>query len=184
MQQQQLVCSSHSRTHSPRLTPPMCAAPPPPPPKCAKMFHSEEKKSVHQGICSDARAHSAWFVAQVLLMSYFGCLLSLSRELQRKHTSDLFSHRSLDVWHVCGFTHTRISQEFSCPSPNGRNPICKPQLPQGLPVPVTGELTVFAGWLQHSCWLTHSPNCPWAPWNSQPIWLSAYRHTPTHQNMA
>lgn len=30
------------------------------------------------------------------------------------------------------------------------------------------------------CWLTHSPNCPWAPWNLQPIWLSACTHISKH----
>lgn len=77
--------------------------------------------------------------------------------------------------HAASLTQRRNA--FPALSPNGGNPICKPQLPQGLPVPVTGEHRVFAGWLQHSCWLTHSPNCPWASWNSQPIWLSAYAHT-------
>lgn len=35
-----------------------------------------------------------------------------SLELQCKHTFDLFLLASQDVWHLCGFTHTRITQYF------------------------------------------------------------------------
>lgn len=30
------------------------------------------------------------------------------------------------------------------------------------------------------CWLSHSPNCPWALWNSQPIWLKTCTHISKH----
>lgn len=71
-QHQQLVCSSHSLTHSPRLTSPMCAAPPPTNPQMCKMFHSEKKNQQKISPTGNSlwrtSTHSTWFVAQVLLM--------------------------------------------------------------------------------------------------------------------
>lgn len=105
-------------------------------------------------------------------MYYFGCSI-------RQHTSTHCLHCSVKKTH--GTAIYSYNQVFFFPSVLGGNPIWNPQLPEGLTLPVTGEFMGCAGCLAPAlCWLSHSPNCPWALWNSQPIWPRTCTHISKH----
>lgn len=115
-QQQQPVCSSHSHTHSPRLTSPPCAAPPPPP-QNVQMFRSKKNQKNLQSNREFALTHEHTHTQCLICGTgaayvIFWLSFFFSLELQCKHTFDLFLLASQDVWHLCGFTHTRITQYF------------------------------------------------------------------------
>lgn len=72
------------------------------------------------------------------------------------------------------------NQIFFSPSVSGGNPIQKPTAPNR---PHNSHYWWIHSvcWLARAlCWLSHSLNCPWAPWNSQPIWLNTCTHISKH----
>lgn len=109
-QQQQLVCSSHSRTHSPQLTPPMCAAPPPPPQMCFTVKLKKEKQFkrefalthelAQQLISGTGAAYvTAWLSSsfsffRTTRQTYF-CLV-LARLIRRMACVQLHSHKKIN----------------------------------------------------------------------------------------